>query len=201
MRLLDGRQLIGERRPDDREFAELVAARSPALRRMAYLMCGDWHQSEDLVQIAFIKLHAAWGRVRRRDDLDAYLRRTLLRACIDEKRHVRWRREQLSADLAADVAAANAAPAAVEQPGGPDPDALADREALVRALRTLPPGQRAVLVARFWDDQSVEETARLLGCSTGTVKSQTARGLTALRAVFARPAHADPDCYSIERKA
>ena len=198
MRLLDGRQLIGERRPDDREFAELVAARSPALRRTAYLMCGDWHQSEDLVQIAFIKLHAAWGRVRRREDLDAYLRRTLLRACIDEKRHVRWRREQLSADLAAD-----APPAAVEQPGGPDPEGLADREALVRALRTLPPGQRAVLVARFWDDQSVEETARLLGCSTGTVKSQTARGLTALRAVFASAAHAaDPDHrYTVERKA
>ncbi|NUR60111.1 MAG: SigE family RNA polymerase sigma factor [Catenulispora sp.] len=201
MRLLDGRQLLGERRPDDREFAELVAARSPALRRTAYLMCGDWHQSEDLVQIAFIKLHAAWGRVRRREDLDAYLRRTLLRACIDEKRHVRWRREQLSADLSAD-----APPGAVEPAGasyGPDPEALADREALVGALRALPSGQRAVLVLRFWDDQSVEETARLLGCSTGTVKSQTARGLTALRAVFASPAHAaDPDRYTTtERKA
>lgn len=189
MRLLEERRLSGERRPDDREFAELVAARAPALRRTAHLMCGDWHQAEDLVQVAFIKLHAAWGRVRRREDLDAYLRRTLLRTCIDEKRRARWRREQL--------AAADDLPDPVEPTAVPDPDALSNRDALVKALRTLPPGQRAVLVLRFWEDQSVEETARLLGCTTGTVKSQTARGLTALRAVFASPAHAaDPDRYT-----
>src|SRR2546423_6903139 len=83
-------------RPDDVEYGELVAARSLALRRTAYLMCGDWHQAEDMVQVAFIKLHAAWGRVRRREDLDAYLRRTLLRTCIDEKRRARWAPEASS---------------------------------------------------------------------------------------------------------
>jgi RNA polymerase sigma-70 factor (sigma-E family) len=147
-------------RPDDDEFSELVAARSHALRRTAYLMCGDWHQAEDLAQIAFIKLHAAWGRVRRREDLDAYLRKTLLRACIDEKRRAWWRREQPSDSL----------PDRPEA-GGADADtATADRDLLVAALRTLPAGQRAVLVLRFWEDQSVEDTARLLGCSAGTLK-------------------------------
>lgn len=171
-------------RPDDDEFSELVAARFPALRRTAYLMCGDWHQAEDLTQVAFIKLHAAWGRVRRRDDLDAYLRKTLLRACIDEKRHVRWRREYPASDALPEPASADGAVDA----------ATAERDALVAALRTLPPGQRAVLVLRFWEDQSVEETARLLGCSNGTVKSQTARGLAALRVEIASPAYAaDPD--------
>ncbi|GAA1950764.1 SigE family RNA polymerase sigma factor [Catenulispora subtropica] len=175
-------RLLDERRPDDEEFARLVAARSHALRRTAYLMCGDWHQAEDLVQVSFIKLHAAWSRVRRRDDLDAYLRRILLRACIDEKRRAWWRREQ---------PASGALPDSVGEPQAPDPaDTLSHRGALVAALRALPAGQRAVLVLRFWEDQSVEETARLLGCSPGTVKSQTARGLTALRAVLASPAHA-----------
>ncbi|MBS2537617.1 SigE family RNA polymerase sigma factor [Catenulispora sp. NF23] len=171
-------------RPDDDEFSELVAARSHTLRRTAYLMCGDWHQAEDLTQIAFIKLHAAWGRVRRREDLDAYLRKTLLRACIDEKRHARWRREFPGSDDLPDRPAADRAP----------DQAAADRDLLVAALRTLPPGQRAVLVLRFWEDQSVEEAARLLGCSAGTVKSQTARGLAALRVEIASSAHtADPD--------
>ena len=171
-------------RPDDGEFSELVAARFPALRRTAYLMCGDWHQAEDLTQIAFIKLHAAWGRVRRREDLDAYLRKTLLRACIDEKRRARWHREHPASDWLPDPPAAD----------GAVDTAAANRDALVAALRALPAGQRAVVVLRFWEDQSVEETARLLGCSIGTVKSQTARGLAALRAEFASPAlAADPD--------
>jgi RNA polymerase sigma-70 factor (sigma-E family) len=171
-------------RPDDGEFSELVAARFPALRRTAYLMCGDWHQAEDLAQIALIKLHAAWGRVRRREDLDAYLRKTLLRACIDEKRRARWRREHSASDWLPDPPAAD----------GALDEAAAERDALVAALRALPAGQRAVVVLRFWEDQSVQETARLLGCSAGTVKSQSARGLAALRAEFASPAYAaDPD--------
>ncbi len=164
-----------------REFDDLVAARSHALRRTAYLLCGDWHQAEDLVQLTFIKLYGAWGRVRREDGLDAYLRRILIRTCIDEKRRAWFRREHPASHAMPEVAA----------PEGPS---VPEREALVAALRSLAPGQRAVLVLRFWEDQSVEETARLLGCSSGTVKSQTARGLAALRAVVASPARAaDPD--------
>jgi len=168
------------RGPDEKEFGDLVAGRSHALRRTAYLMCGDWHQAEDLVQTTFIKLYTAWHKVNRQDGLDAYLRKTLLNACIDEKRRVRRRRENLASD---------AFPDTVEGPDAPDPETLSDRGALVAALRTLPAGQRAVLVLRFWEDLSVEETARVLGCSAGTVKSQTARGLGRLRALLVSPAH------------
>src|SRR5512139_310322 len=124
------------RRPEDGEFGELVAAHSQALRRTAYLMCGDWHQAEHLVQITFIKLHAAWGRVQRDGSLDAYLRKTLLRTCIDEKRRGWWRRES---------------PASGRLPELPDPAAQpsTDRDVLVAALRRIPPGQRAALVLRF----------------------------------------------------
>ncbi|MEY9856986.1 RNA polymerase sigma-70 factor (sigma-E family) [Catenulispora sp. GAS73] len=166
------------RRPDDGEFTKLVAARSLALRRMAYLMCGDWTQAEDLVQIAFIKLHAAWGRVRSEQGVDAYLRTTLLRACIDEKRRAHWRREQPSSDAMPDPAAAHDSAVA----------RVSDRDVVVAALRRLPPGQRAVLVLRFFDDQDIQATARLLGVSTGTVKSQTARGLAAMRSILPDPA-------------
>ncbi|GAA2002571.1 SigE family RNA polymerase sigma factor [Catenulispora subtropica] len=165
------------RGPDEKEFGELVAGRSHALRRTAYLMCGDWHQAEDLVQTTFIKLFCAWNKVDRADSLDAYLRKTLLHACIDEKRRGWFRREWPTADP----------PDVADVPPFPP----ADRDLLVAGLRRLAPGQRAVLVLRFWEDLDVEETARALGCSAGTVKSQTARGLAALRAVVGELASVD----------
>ena len=157
------------RGPDEKEFGDLVAGRSHALRRTAYLMCGDWHQAEDLVQTTFIKLYTAWHKVNRQDGLDAYLRKTLLNACIDEKRRGWWRREWPT----------SSPPEVADRPAFPS----GDRDLLVRGLRRISAGQRAVLVLRYWEDLNVEETARVLGCSTGTVKSQTARGLAALRAV------------------
>ncbi|MEY9928130.1 RNA polymerase sigma-70 factor (sigma-E family) [Catenulispora sp. GP43] len=165
------------RRPDEKEFGELVAGRSHELRRVAYLMCGDWHQAEDLVQTAFVKLYCAWGKVNRRDDLDAYLRKTLLHVCIDEKRRG-WRRREWPTSAPPDL---------------PDrsPVPVHDRDLLVTGLRRIAPGQRAVLVLRYWEDLDIEQTARVLGCSTGTVKSQTARGLVALRAVVADLVPAD----------
>jgi RNA polymerase sigma-70 factor (sigma-E family) len=165
------------RGPDEKEFGELVAGRSHALRRTAYLMCGDWHQAEDLVQMTFIKLYGAWSKVNRQDSLDAYLRKTLLRVCIDEKRRAWWRREWPT----------EAPPDVADRPAFP----YHDRELLVSGLRRIAAGQRAVLVLRFWEDLDVHETARVLGCSTGTVKSQTARGLAALRAVVEDLQHVD----------
>lgn len=178
-------------RPDDGEFTRLVAARSLALRRMAYLMCGDWDQAEDLVQVAFIKLHGAWGRVRTEQGVDAYLRTTLLRACIDERRRAHWRRERPSSDDMPDVAGvADSATARVSE-----------REVVVAALRRLPAGQRAVLILRFFDDQDVESTARLLGVSAGTVKSQTARGLAAMRSILPDPARpGDEDLVTVKKE-
>ena len=155
------------------EFREYVVARSHALWQIAYLMCGDAHQAEDAVQTALMKLYTAWGRVERAGSRDGYVRRILVRCVIDEKRRG-WRRERPVADLP-DVAM-TAGPDA-----GPDPG---ERDAVLRALARLAPRQRATVVLRFWEDLSVEQTAHLLGCSPGTVRSQTTRGLATLRGLL-----------------
>lgn len=156
----------------------MVAARAHALRRTAYLMCGDWHQAEDVVQNTFISLYRVWGRIQRTDSLDGYLRKTLTRACIDAGRR-KHRRESPFSELP-------------ESAGQVGPD-FAERQALFQALGEVAPRQRAVLVLRYWEDLSVEETAAVLGCSAGTVKSQAARGLAVMRRILARPAPPDPD--------
>jgi len=155
---------------DEQEFAEYFVARRDAVRRTAYLLCGDWHRADDLAQTAFVALHRRWRKVRDRGALDAYVRRTLVRAVIDESRRP-WRRERFVDEV----------------PETPAEDAdvgesVAIRQALIPALRRVPPRQRAVLVLRFLDGLDVAATANALGCTEGTVKSQTARGLETLRA-------------------
>jgi RNA polymerase sigma-70 factor (sigma-E family) len=152
------------------QFAQLVAAKGGALRRTAYLMCGDWHLAEDLVQSVFVKVHLHWRRIRRQDSFDAYLRKVLFNAYLDTRR-AKWRRET-PAEYLPDLEA-------------PEAGSSDDRDVLVAALRRIPARQRAVLVLRYWEDLSVEETAGLLGCAAGTVKSQAAKGLAALRPLLA----------------
>ncbi|MEV6240044.1 SigE family RNA polymerase sigma factor [Lentzea sp. NPDC051838] len=147
----------------DREFGEFVDARALVLRRTAYLLCGDWHRAEDIVQNALIKLYVAWSRVRK-DSVDAYARKVLVRTAIDEGRRGFFQRERT-----VDV---------VPEPAITDDSADFD---LRLALDALPPGQRAVVVLRYWEDLSITETARILGRTEGTVKSQAAKGLAALR--------------------
>ena len=156
----------------EREFAEYFAARREAVRRSAYLLCGDWHRADDFAQLAFVALHRHWKKVRDRGALDAYVRRTLVRAVIDESRRP-WRRERFTDDV----------PEVADTAGGAPEigDTVAVRAALVGALAKVPPRQRAVLVLRFLEGLDVSATAEALGCTEGTVKSQTARGLTALR--------------------
>ncbi|WP_189335198.1 SigE family RNA polymerase sigma factor [Actinoplanes ianthinogenes] len=161
----------------DEAFADYFAARSGSLRTTAYLLCGDWHRAEDLVQTAFTKLYLHWNRVNRDESLDPYLRRVLIHAFIDEGRWGWWRRER---PHDAPIERPAAAPAPAE-----------DRLMLLRALAVVPPRQRAVLVLRYWQDLSVEETAAALGCTAGTVKSQAARGLATLRALVGAPVTAD----------
>ena len=156
---------------DEAEFKQYVTDRSYALRRTAYLMCGDWHQAEDLVQIALLKLYRSWRRVERSQNRDAYVRQVIVRALIDERRRG-WRRERPFGALPDDVAYVEAG-LGVEE-----------RDELLDAMARIPARQRATLVLRFWEDQSVEQAAHALGCSQGTVKSQTARGLAALRAAL-----------------
>jgi RNA polymerase sigma-70 factor (sigma-E family) len=153
----------------DGEYAEYVAARLPRLHRTAYLMCGDPHRADDLVQATLVSLYVHWRRARTADNLDGYVHRIMSRRFVDERR-LGWSRVLLRPeppDLLTTV----------------DAD-LDEREQIVAALRRLPRGQRAVIVLRYFEDLSVEDTAAALGCSTGNVKSQCARGLTTLRGLL-----------------
>jgi RNA polymerase sigma-70 factor (sigma-E family) len=150
--------------PDD--FQEFAAAIQGHLRRSAYLLCGDWHLAEDIVQTAFTRIFRAWRRVREADSPDAYARRVVYRCYLDMHRKKR---------IAA-VPLEFVAEPAVEAPS----ETL--RDTVLEALAELPPRARAVVVLRYWEDLSVEQTAATLGISTGTVKSQTSRALGQLRA-------------------
>ncbi|MCD0443345.1 SigE family RNA polymerase sigma factor [Glycomyces sp. A-F 0318] len=152
----------------EREFREYVQARRPGLVRTAYLMCGDWHRAEDVVQSSLVKLYAAWSKTRL-ETADAYTRRIVTNTLIDESRRGWFRRERSYAEL----------PEGVADGGAPE-----ERLTAVAALAQLPPRQRATLVLRFWEDLPVAETARIMRCSAGTIKSQTARGLQTLRDLY-----------------
>ena len=153
------------RRPArDEEFSEYVGQRRVQLRRMAYLLCGDVHRAEDLVQTALLKLYVAWPRVQRAGNVDAYVRRILVNSGIDESRRP-WRREEPGLD-GVDRSTSDAG--------------IEDRSAVMDALAQLPPGQRRVVVLRHFVGMSVEETAADLQCSVGTVKSQSSRALARL---------------------
>jgi RNA polymerase sigma-70 factor (sigma-E family) len=148
----------------DEEFTAFVTGAGARLRRTAFLMTGNWHEAEDLTQTALSRLYVAWPRVRV-DGAEAYARTVLVRTLVDARRRF-WRRERPSADL----------PEVVAPVASPE-----DRLDLAHALEGLPVGQRAVLVLRFWEDWPVEQVARALAISPGTVKSRTARGLETLR--------------------
>ena len=156
---------MARRHQRDEGFTEYVAGRRNALLVTAYFCCGSWTHAADVLQTALAKLYVAWPRVRRNHSEEAYVRRIIVNATIDESRRP-WRRER-SVDVLPD-------------PGYEPPDHAA-RSDLMTALAALPPGQRQVIVLRHWLGLSVEETADDLGISTGTVKSQTAHGLAALR--------------------
>jgi RNA polymerase sigma-70 factor (sigma-E family) len=157
---------------EEQEFAEYFAARRDAVRRIAYALCGDWYRADDLAQTAFVALHRKWRKIRDRGALDAYVRRTLVRAMIDETRRP-WRRERYVEEMPE-----------VASNDGEVGDAVATRSALLKGLRRVPPRQRAVLVLRFLEGLDVAAVAEAMKCSEGTVKSQTARGLATLRDVL-----------------
>ncbi|GAA3398060.1 SigE family RNA polymerase sigma factor [Cryptosporangium minutisporangium] len=151
----------------DQAYREYAADRLPTLRRLAYLLCQDWHRADDLVQGALVKMYLRWERVVAATDRDAYVRAMLVRVYLSERR-TGWSRRVVLVDAAPDDAAV----------ADPDP---ASAMAVRSALADLPPRQRAVLVLRYYSDLSVDQTADALGCSAGTVKSQTAKAMASLR--------------------
>lgn len=167
------------RRQDQGEYVELFNARVADVRRLAFLLLGDWHEAEDAVQAAFLKLFRHWGRVRRQDNVEAYLRRTVVNTCYDIIRRDRRRPVSLPGEVP-------------DRPALEQTDGL-EQEQILAALARIPRRQRAALVLRYYEDLSVEETARQLGCTEGTVKSQTARGIGALRVEMGRQYAAEPD--------
>ncbi len=152
------------------EFARFMENAAPALGRTAWLLCGDVHQADELVQQALVRTYLAWSRAREGDPL-AYARRTLANQRIDTWR--RRRREVLvdPADVPDGAEASSA-------------ERHAQRDQLVRALATLSPRQRRVVVLRHFEGMSEREVATDLGVSVGTVKSTASRSLTRLRAVL-----------------
>lgn len=176
-------ELLASRRgaddPDhEAEFAAFMRESAPLLARTAWLLCGDEHRAQDLVQLALMRTYLAWPRARQRDPV-AYARRVLANARIDAWRKVR--REVLTAphDLPDGVVPAEAR-------------LQVDRDQLVRALRTLTTRQRRVVVLRHLVGLSEQEVADDLGVSVGTVKSTASRGLAQLRAVIADPVAGTP---------
>jgi RNA polymerase sigma-70 factor (sigma-E family) len=158
------------KRSEEAAYREYVTARMEVMRRTAYLLCRDWHTADDLVSVSISKLYRHWPRVGALPGLDAYMRKVLLRTWLDEKRRP-WRREHVTEELPELASAMD--------------HAVVDRAQLVDLLDGLPPRRRAAVVLRLYCDLSVEETAEILGCSAGTVKSPTARGLDTLRAMAA----------------
>ena len=154
-------------RRDAAMFSELVEHRSHALLRTAYLMVGDRQLAEDLLQEALIKAYMAWPRLREHDRFEAYVRRTIVTTSIS------WRRRRSFHERPSD---------ALPERSSTDPvDGLGTHQVLLAHLRTLPPRQRAAIVLRFYDDLSVADTADVMGCSPGTVKSHVSIGLAKLR--------------------
>jgi RNA polymerase sigma-70 factor (sigma-E family) len=155
------------RATDEQQYTEYVTARLPALRRIAFLLCGDAHRADDIVQNAITRLYVHWRKARAAENIDAYVRTIVVRTFLNEQRTGWLARVRLVSEM----------------PDRPAPPALdvETSQVLHAALARVPPRQRAVLVLRFLYDLPVAEVAGMLGCSTGNVKSQTSHGLDSLR--------------------
>jgi RNA polymerase sigma-70 factor (sigma-E family) len=153
------------------EFRHFVAAQAASLHRSAYLLCGDWHLANDLVQEALAKTYRHWARVQRADSPEAYVRRIVFN---EANRH--WRRQKNTIVASQDNVAITEDSA----------DEIVRRDRLFRALLALPPRQQATVVLRYLDGFSEKETASILQCSEGTVKSQSSRALASLKSHLER---------------
>jgi RNA polymerase sigma-70 factor (sigma-E family) len=149
------------------DFRRFVLARQRALLRTAWLLTGDWATAEDLVQTALMRAWPHWERVSASDGVDAYVRRIMVNKSLD------WRARRWNAEVPTELL-----------PETPTHDRVSPEahRLLLLAVRSLPPRQRVTIVLRYLDDMSEADTAAAMGCSVGTVKSQSAKALATLRA-------------------
>lgn len=154
----------------DAEFETWLLARERALQRTAYLLVGEVHTAQDLVQETLAKLYLAWDRIRDRESVDAYARRILL-----NEHRTAWRRPVRRREQVMD---------AVPDHAAPERSYDGQRDLVWAFVCSLPPKQRAVVVLRFYEQLTEPEIADLMGISLGTVKSQSSRALASLRAAL-----------------
>jgi RNA polymerase sigma-70 factor (ECF subfamily) len=159
--------VVGRDPKVEREFRAFVADRSVSLQRTAYLLTGDWASAEDLVQTTLMKTYLAWTRAGGIEAVEPYARKVMVNTATSWWRR-KWRGEWPTADM-------------VERSLPDGADEWLERETVWQLIKTLPAGQRAVLVLRFYEDLTEAETARLLGVSVGTVKRQASRAFDSLR--------------------
>ncbi|MEU4579306.1 SigE family RNA polymerase sigma factor [Nonomuraea sp. NPDC023979] len=154
------------------EFAEFVSARSDSLIRLAYVLTGNQHAAEDLLQTALAKTAGRWRKIRSAPE--AYVRRVMYHEQVSRWRSPRWGREHTTAALP-------------DRPQTERPDEIETRITMQEALRALPARKRAVLVLRYYEDLPESEVAKIMGCSVGTVRSQTHQAVAKLRKLIGRP--------------
>jgi RNA polymerase sigma-70 factor (sigma-E family) len=161
----------------DQSFDEFVARALPGLLGYAHRLTADASEAEDLVQAALVKTMGRWDAIERRDDPAVYVKQVMINT------HITWWRRWSARVTVGSVPEHSGAEHAVAEHS----QLSADQDEVRRALRTLPPRQRAVLVLRFYDDMSEAQIAETLGCRPGTVKSQASRGIATLRGLLDRP--------------
>jgi RNA polymerase sigma-70 factor (sigma-E family) len=150
------------------EFTEFASAATPRLFQTAFLLCGNWHTAQDLTQATLAKMFVSWSRIERRQAEHAYAHRVLVNCYLAMTRKRGFTEtpvDQIAAETICDSTAEL-------------------RIVLLQALAGLTPRDRAVLILRYWEDQSVDQVAELLGCSAGSVRIQSLRALDKLRAVL-----------------
>jgi RNA polymerase sigma-70 factor (sigma-E family) len=150
------------------DFVEFVSARRWALYRLAYLLTASAPAAEDLLRTSLEKSYARWEKVSRMDAPEAYVRKVMVNTLISHRRRLAWRREVLRAEV----------PMSVVEPAE---HAVLDHAQLWPLVCVLPERQRAVIVLRYYEELSESEAAEILGCAVGTVKSQAADAMKALR--------------------
>jgi RNA polymerase sigma-70 factor (sigma-E family) len=158
---------------DDGAFTDFVVKARPGLRRSAYLLCGDWHEADDLTQNALLAVLRRWGDLTWPEAAAGYARAAMYRIFVSDRRHARWRLESTRSEVPDQPAA-----------GDNESDQTADRVVLLAALQELSPRQRAAVVLRYMEDLDVTRTAEILQCAPSTIRSQTTRALVTMRLIL-----------------